>query len=112
MMIKGLRVGVLNGPYTNRIGFDTLTLVGEDVAGVFAASNDAPAVQIVPGNLPGTLKAVLVDGADSPAAFLCRGDAGRNWGMASGAYIESSDSRFNAVSGGHPVPLHNRYECE
>lgn len=108
--MKGLRVEVLSGVFTNQVWFPQLTLVGDGVPEISEADDDAPAVEIVPGNLSGTLKAVLVDGADSPAAFIAPGKAGRNWSMASGAFIHTSDSRFREFSGGHPVALHNRYE--
>lgn len=110
-MTKGTLVGILNGPYTNRVAVTHLTLIGEGVPERFEPTEDAPAVVVVPGNLPGTLKAILPEGADSPAAFLCKGDNGRNWPMASGAYIDAGFSELRGVTGGHPVPLHNRYEC-
>lgn len=108
--MKGLLVEILTGAYSNKVSFENLILVGDGVPEVFEADSKAPAVMIVRGNLPGTLKAILVEGVYSPAAFVCAGTAGINWPMFSGAFIFSSDSRFREITGGHPVPLHNRYE--
>ena len=110
--MKGLRVEILNGPHTNKVPFDHLTLVGEGVDEVFTATDEAPPVAIVAGNLPGTLKAIVLGGKNSLAAFLApAGGNGPMGPLASGAYIDSTDSRFRRLSGGHPVPLHNRYEA-
>lgn len=118
---KGLRVEIIRSKYANvarrtdGLPFDMLTLVGPDVPEVFAVTPDAPAVEVNQhraGPQYG-LVATLVDGIDSPAAFVAPGDAGRNWSMATGCYIDSSDSRFPNANGlivSRPIPLHNRYE--
>lgn len=111
-LLKGLRVDIYTGASTNRVPFETLTLVGAGIDEVSTATPEAPAVRIVEGNLRDTLKAVLEDGIDSPAAFVSgagRDGGSRTWSMASGAFIYSCDSRFRRVSDG-PVALHNRYE--
>lgn len=88
--------------------------------GVFEPEEDAPAVRIVPGNLPGTIRAV-------PLFRFTEGRAGPPV-MASGIYLASSDGRigdealavlrstvppedrlvFRYFSGA--IPLHDRVE--
>lgn len=69
----------------------------------------APAVRLVAGNSPGTIKAVVID-----KEFFQAG-----WPMMGGCFISSSDSRFgdmgaeinpNARYLAQAVPLHDRYE--
>ena len=115
---KGLRVEILDSKYSNTVPFDQLTLVGEDIPEIFPITDEAPGVEILPhhaGPQYGEV-AVLVDGIDSPAAFVApagQHHGGRNWSMASGSYIDTSDSRFPNARGlivSRPIPLHNRYE--
>lgn len=111
---KGMIVSVFTSEHSNDSGFRSLTLVGEGVPEIHSVTLSRPAVEVVPGNLPGTVKAVLAEGVDSPAAFIAPASPGRGshtWSMASGCFIDSSDSRFRDISH-HPVPLHNRYELE
>lgn len=84
--------------------YDQVTIV--NAPGPFEPSDDAPAVELVPGNLPGTVKAVPTDkpeGAVGP--------------MMGGSYIATSDSRFSELASSicgtkfyGAVPLHDRYE--
>ena len=109
---KGLRVSILTGPHSNTIPFTHLTLVGKGVDQVFEVTPHTPAVEIVPGNVEGTVKAVLVDGRNSPASYLAQaghGEGSDTWSMSSGTYIEG-DSRVWELGNHHPIPLHNRYE--
>ena len=129
--MKGMTVDLVQSRFANKVPFDSLTLVGEGVPEITEATPKRPAVEIISGNLPNTIKAILVDGWRSPAAFLAPGNAGRDWPMASGSFIWTSDSRFgdiirarlgiewdlatdeplkHAVVG--PVSLHNRYEIK
>ncbi|MCP4897324.1 MAG: hypothetical protein GY906_10170 [bacterium] len=127
----GMRVDIIDGKHANQVPYRDLTLVGEGVPEISRVTPTAPAVEIVAGNLPMTVKAILRDGVDSPAAFHGRGTAGPNHSMFSGSFIWTSDSRFgdiirdrlgivwdlasdeplkHAVTG--PVSLHNRYELD
>ena len=116
--MKGLRVNIFKSRSSNDSGFDTLTLVGEGVPEVSEPTEDAPAVRVEQHNagIQYGLRAILVDGVDSPAAFVCKGTAGRNWPMSSGCFISTTDSRFHRLFsedgnlGRVTIPLHNRYE--
>lgn len=111
MKRMGMHVEILEGAYTNQVVPRHCTLLGEGVPELHSPDEKYPAVEVVPGNLPGAVKAVLVEGIYSPAAFVSAAGTGQgggpDWPMASGAYIDCSDSRFPYP---YPVPLHNRYE--
>jgi hypothetical protein len=82
--------------------FASLTLINVD--GPFDPTPEHPAAWLVRGNLPYTVKIVVVD----PATATRRPMFGGNYGG-------TSDSRFNdAVKSitGHPglAPIHDRYE--
>lgn len=105
-MEKGMRVCILE---SKRLGncsncgissiFKEVTLIGDNIPPIFEADPlEAPAVRIVAGNLPNTVKAV-VDGMES-----IQGMCGPMFG---GCWIYSSDSRF---PGGEPIALHDRFE--
>ena len=109
---KGMRVELMTSKFGNKVFTDTLTLVGDDIPEISEATIDAPAVQIVAHRAGPQFTdiAVLVDGIDSSAAFVAKGDFDNpNWSMCSGSWITSSDSRFPSD---RPVALHNRYEME
>jgi hypothetical protein len=91
----------LNG-VTSR--FSRLNVVNVD--GPFEPREDCPAVMLVKGNLPGTVKIV-------PVAELDKG----SWTMFGGNYAATSDSRFNEaiekITGARfygAVPVHDRVE--
>lgn len=111
--MKGLAVEIIISRYANMTGVGELVLVGDGIPELTEATPNRPAVRIEPHRAGSQYPdvAVLVEGADSPAAFVvpvpAGGGGGRNWPMASGSWIYSHDSRFPAD---HPVPLHNRYE--
>lgn len=81
-----------------------LTLV--NVRGPVEPTESRPAAWLVPGNLPGTCKIVVVEpGTD------------KGWAMMGGNFAYSCDSRFGqavenmiGVRLGCPVPIHDRYE--
>jgi hypothetical protein len=108
-----MHVEILEGAYTNQVVPRHCTLVGEGIPEIHAANDTHPAVEVVAGNLPGLVKAVLVDGIHSRAAFVSGAGTGTgggpDWPMASGAYIATTDSRFPYD---YPVPLHSRYEID
>lgn len=98
-------VYIFAGRYSNETYVDVLSLIEGD--GSDYDGSMYPAVQIVPGNLPNTKKAVLLAGIESEAAFVCEGDQEmRNWAMASGTFIEIRDGKGHTEM----IPLHNRYE--
>lgn len=75
-----------------------------NVDGPFEPKDDCPAAMVVPGNLRGTAKVVLVS------------DNGRHT-MMGGSYVATSDSRFSQkveeIVGGRfygAVPFHDRVE--
>lgn len=109
---KGMLVWIASTEHSNVPAVTTLTLVGENIPEIHTPSPTAPAVEIVQhraGPQFGEV-AILVDGVDSPAAFVAKafdGRGSRTWTMASGTWITTSDSRFPYD---RPVPLHNRYE--
>lgn len=122
----GLRADILkaNGKsYSNggiSANHNEVTIVNID--GPFEPSDDAPAVMLVPGNLPGTVKLVpahFVQGLVSSAWLPNKANGGVG-PMAGGCYVNSSDSRFGqAVRKMLPceprhfdgaVSLHDRYE--
>ena len=87
---------------TNR--FTRLNVVNVD--GPFDPSDDCPAVKLVKGNLPGTVKIVPVDELEKGS-----------WTMFGGNYAATSDSRFSEaiekIVGGRfygAVPVHDRVE--
>lgn len=90
----------LNGISSNH---DFLTVV--NVEGPFEPSEKAPAVWLVPGNVPNSAKLVPND----PSVSGKRGMMGGNFGG-------TSDSRFRVavekLIGGHVsiVPIHDRFE--
>lgn len=67
--------------------------------GPFDPSESMPAVEIRTGNLPGTVKAIPVEGKDENKI---------GW-MFGGTFIYTSDSRFPY---NYPVPLHDRQESQ
>ena len=104
-------VSIYSNDYSNKVKATTLSLVGSDGIG----TRTYPGVEIVPGNLHGTLKAVLTDGINSEAAFISEGNAGRDWAMSSGCFIVVrgySDPNGFGATPEMMVPLHNRYEVE
>ena len=80
-----------NGGMSSRV--DRVTVVGEGVPGIFAPTDDAPAVYLTE-NVRGHLCAYPTDNGD-------------RWLMFGGTFVWTSDSRFPAR---HPVPLHDRHE--
>ncbi len=112
----GLRVEVLTSRYGNEVEVEEVVVVNAD--GPFDPTKAAPAVQLVPGNLPRTVKAVLVDGPASPGAHVVGvtggpvmdgdGNVVGEWApdpadlvgpMFDGCYIDTSDSRFREAIG-------------
>lgn len=77
---------------------DTLTLVGEGVAEVFAPTPDMPALELRTRKVGSR---VYVNAA--PAGET-------RWTMFGGNFIHSSDSRFAALNNGYPIPVHDRVE--
>jgi hypothetical protein len=83
---------------------------------VFAATDDAPAVAIRDGNLPGTL--VIVPVQESPAGLAEYGYVKvEEWVMMGGNFADSADSRLSRVIEsrlGHrfygALPIHDRIE--
>lgn len=92
-----------NNGVTNR--FSRLNVV--NVEGPFDPTDDCPAVMLVKGNLPGTVKIVPLDEMGTGS-----------WTMFGGNYAATSDSRFTAavekITGGRfygAVPVHDRVEA-
>ena len=77
-----------------------VTLVGPDVAPIFEASDDAPAIKIVERDIRGEKYLTAYPMEDAPSG---------KWFMFGGAFIWDSDSRFRKISP-YPVPLHDRVE--
>ncbi len=110
---SGIRVDIYKfrgASYSNRgisAHSDEVTLLLPG-GGPFKPAADAPAVRIVRGNVPGTIKALVADDQGNPLQ-------GRS--MMGGCYLASSDGRFAAECErvlGYifyaAVPLHDRYE--
>lgn len=109
-------MGLIIGVYRDASGSDctlngvssrhaNLTVVNVD--GPFEPTPERPACWLVKGNLPGTVKIVVVEpGTDG------------KWSMMGGNYGGTCDSRFNRaverITGQTqcygPVPIHDRYE--
>lgn len=95
--IRGLRCNIYrpahgnysNGGLSSRV--DQVTLVGPEIHGPFAPSEDAPAVEL--RRLGGVLNAKPVDDP--------------RWWMFGGCFIYTSDSRFPSNA---PIALHDRTE--
>jgi hypothetical protein len=90
------------GGITSR--FNRLCVV--NVNGPFDPTDDTPAVMLVKGNMPGTVKIVPVEELDKGS-----------WTMFGGNYAATSDSRFSQaiekIVGGRfygAVPVHDRVE--
>jgi hypothetical protein len=98
---KGLRCNVYrpvrgdcsNGGLSGRV--DQVTLIGPGIAGVFAPTDDAPAVEL--GEAGGCVHARPVDGPGPD----------RTWWMFGGCFIYTSDGRFPFKG---PLALHDRCE--
>lgn len=99
--MKGILVHVLrsalgdttNGGVTSK--FHTFVLVGAGIPEVFEANEGTPAILLEKNGRFG-YRAVPVNSEGK-------------WTMFGGNYIDSSDSRFRAISGG-PIPAHDRIE--
>jgi len=72
-------------------------------------------IRIVKGNLPNTLKAVIIDPNTNQKLFF----SNKSSEMFGGYYIKTSDSRFNElcksilglnIHFNYPIPLHDRFE--
>ena len=74
-------------------------LTGEGMPEIFEPTEETPELVLV--KWYGFYKAV--------PAIQPRGVCGP---MSGGCYVETSDGRFSRVTGGHPVPLHDRFETE
>ena len=115
--LTGIRVDILkhggrsfaNGGISDTSDEATLILDSKLVplAGT-EASDEAPAIKLVKGNLPGTIKAVPVV---TPSGVLGP--------MMGGSYVVSSDGRFAdeverilGYKSSAPVPLHDRFETQ
>ena len=112
--------GASNGGVSSKV--DDVTLVecmGRPVDGPFEPTPERPAVAIVPGNLPGTVKAVpveqVVEGNRVRGYRLAKPD-GSLGPMMGGSFIHTSDARFAEAlgegAGARPVALHDRFETQ
>jgi len=91
-----------NGGLSTRVG-KVVVLTDVEGARVFTPGPDAPAVKLVRRTI-GDHVYVHAEPVDPPPA-------GHFGWMAGGAYIETSDGRWRAVTGiDYPVPLHDRCE--
>lgn len=113
----GLIADILTSQFSQGMSQWAKAVTIVNVPGPFEPTDDRPAVMLVPGNLPGTVKAVRAVPAYEDAQMyvpLCPANA--IGPMMNGAYIESSDSSLGeavAALGGprySPVPLHDRFE--
>jgi hypothetical protein len=94
-----------NGGLSGKV--DSVTII--NIEGPFEPTEDRPAVLLVTGNLPGTVKIV-------PASMP---EDKRVGPMMGGTYVDTSDSRLGEaierLGGpryGGPVPLHDRFETQ
>lgn len=103
-MAKGLHVSIYKnanaefGDCSNRglsSRHNRATLTGPNIPEIFEPSEDAPEVQLLPGNLGHGYKAVPAEHGEG---------AGPMFG---GCFIYTSDSRFPSKQ---PIPLHDRWE--
>ncbi len=102
--MKGLSACILKGKYhasNNGISskYDEVTIVDDKVPGIFEPRENSPAVKLVRR---------IIGGRPYIHAEPIERPEGIGW-MASGAFIESSDSRF---PNDYPIPLHDRQEYE
>jgi hypothetical protein len=104
--LRGLRADVLTGKCTSANGgisehVERVTMVGPEFPEVFAATDDAPAVRLVRRGSTVHFEPVE-EKPDGHVGY-----------MASGAHVESSDSRFIEVVGFYgAVALHDRTESQ
>lgn len=116
--MKYLTVELLKGSYTSQMNFtDKFTKFAieceegnykkEDLKGYII-------LRLVKGNLPNTIKAVVIDTDNNVLSFK-----NHNSPMFGGYYLTSSDSRFSNICKniiglnihfGYPVPVHDRFE--
>ncbi len=100
-----------NGGVSSKV--DQVTIV--NAPGPFEPTPDRPAVMLVYGNVPGSVKAVPAEEI-TPGVFVTGAASGAVGPMHGGTYIETSDSRFGETVeslGGPryaPVAFHDRFE--
>jgi hypothetical protein len=86
------------GPYGLSNRFKKFVLTGCGMPEIFSPSADAPEIKLV--EWYGFYKAVPV----------AKPDGNLTGPMFGGAFVYTCDSRFSAITKGHPVPLHDRFE--
>lgn len=92
-----------NGGISDR--YEEALVIGDGIEGPFGERDGLPTLQIVPGNVAGSLKAIPVLGWEAAAEIR-----GKTVGpMFGGSFVWSTDSRFRKISE-YPVPIHDRYE--
>lgn len=104
--MKGMTVSVLrsaDGDFTNggiTSKFTRFTLCGPGIPELTEPTEKCPALMFDPRR----------GGSWMVAKPIVRDDKGMVGPMFGGNYVVSSDSRFNDVTGGHPIPVHDRFE--
>ena len=77
--------------------YDRFVLVGAGIDEIFEASEDMPAIELVPA-VQGGKRAHVKEQGD------------QRWLMFGGNFVYSSDSRFAALNNGNPIAVFDRYE--